>query len=515
VWNEVIWLPLPFVRKLLVLLAQQDREEGFRQIAFVASERRLQRRAAIATLVEVAMDDLQAKSVSEMADLAEKIDWTTDAPVELPVELTAALPRFDRTAGHVGQYFVLHSAYRKGEALSRAVAEVVALQRSLIAARGKAVPRLLQVANEWHRLLEEEREIFRTQTKAKREIPNPFVFGNPVVETEYNVFTGRQDIVRQVEESMLGATQAPTLLLHGPRRMGKTSILNQLPRLLGPGFAPAVVDCQNPAVTGSVATLLRYLSRALNTGLRRRRVTVKPLTAAALEHEPFAAFDEWLDSVEQAMPKKMRVLLCLDEYERLQATLDTGWRATFLDALRHTLQHRPRVALMFSGAHTFEELGPAWTDRFISARRVRVSFLTREEVLPLLTEPVPEFDMTYAPGALNAIIEATNCQPSLTQAVAFELVQFLNEQQRKEATSDDVKEAIARALVSGGEYFANVWSDAGEDGQTILRALAKSETPPDFPAARNWLREHDVLNDAGKFAVPMMERWVKRKIEGA
>jgi len=507
----VIWLPLPFVSKLLALLVQQNREEGFRQIAFVAVERSLQHRVAVAALVEVAINDLRAESVSEMADVTEKLRWTTDVPAELTAELTSALPRFDRTAQHVGQYLALHSAYRKSEALNRSIEEVEALQRSLNVVRGKAVQRLLQVVNEWRRLLEEERESFRAQAEARQEIPNPFVFGNPVAETENNVFTGRQDIVQRVEASVLGITQAPTLLLHGSRRMGKTSILNQLPRLLGPDFAPAVVDCQNPAVVGSAATLLRYLSRALSVGLKRRRVTVEPLVAADLEREPWTTFDEWLDAAERLMPEKMRALLCLDEYERLKTTLDAGWSGEFLDALRNWLQHRPRVALMFSGSHTFEELGPAWTDRFISTRRVRVSFLTPDEVHPLLTKPIPEFDLTHAPGALEAIIAATNCQPFLTQAVAFELVQFLNEQQRKEATPDDVEEAIARALVTGGEYFANVWNDAGEQGQSILSALVRGETPPDFPAARKWLREHDVLNDRGKFAVPMVERWVKEK----
>jgi len=507
-WNEVIWLPLPFSGKLLALLLQQDREEGFRQIAFVATNRRLQCRAAFVALVELVINDLQAKSVSELAEVAEKLLWTTDEPTELTVSMRC----FDRAARHVGQYLALHSSYRKDEALSLAMEEMNALQRILTTMGGKTALRLLQVVQEWTRLLEAERETIRVQEEVKREIPNPFVFGNPVSETEYNVFTGRQDIVRQLEESVLGAAQAPTLLLHGPRRMGKTSILNQLPRLLGPDFVPAVVDCQNPAVTSSVATMLRYLSRALSASLRRRRVTVESLTVALLEREPFAVFDEWLDKVERAIPKNISALLCLDEYERLLATLDSGWGGEFLDALRYWFQHRSCVALMFSGVHTFEELGPVWTDRFISARRVRVSFLTRDETFPLLTQPIPKFGLTYAPGALDAIIDATNCQPFLTQAAAFELVQFLNEQQRKEATPDDVEEAIARALVSGGEYFANVWSDAGEGGQAILSGLVKGETPPDFPAARKWLREHDVLNDAGKFAVPMVERWVKGRI---
>ncbi|MFL6209922.1 MAG: ATP-binding protein [Pyrinomonadaceae bacterium] len=513
-WNEVIWLPLPFVSRLLALLVRQDREEGFRQIAFVAAERKLQRRAALAALVEVAVNDLRAGSLASLSDVMERLNWTTDAPAELPDELTAMLPRFDRAAQHVGQYLTLNSPYRKGEALAQAVAETEALQSSLIVARGRYAPRLLRVANEWRRLLDTESEKAKALAAATREIPNPFVFGNPVMETEQNVFTGRRDIVRQIEASVLGTTQTPTLLLHGPRRMGKTSILNQLPRVLGPDFAPTVVDCQNPALIESAAALLRYVARSLSQGLQRRRVTVAPLTAAALAREPFAVFDEWLDNVEQAMPQGMRALLCLDEYERLQATLDVGWGGSFLDALRHTLQHRPRVVLMFTGAHTFQELGPAWTDRFISARRVRVSFLTRAEVLPLLTQPIPEFDMTYAAGALDALFAATAGQPFLTQATAFELVQLLNEQERREATTADVETAIARALVSGGEYFANVWSDAGAEGQAILRAIVRAELPPDFPGARVWLREHDVLDDAGAFAVPMVRRWVQEKVRG-
>jgi hypothetical protein len=511
VWNEVIWLPLPFISKLLALLVQQNREMGFKQIALVAAERKPQRRAVVAALLEVAITDLQAHSITGLARAVEKLAWITDSPATLPDEWNSFLPRFDRAAQHVEQYLALHNAYRKSEALSRAITGIEALQRSLIVARGRFAPQLLLVANEWRRLLDAEQKIVSAQAAASREIPNPFVFGNPVTETEANTFAGRQDIVKKIEASILGAMQSPTLLLHGSRRMGKTSILNQLPRLLGPDFAPALVDCQNPAVIDSLASLLRYLSRALSNGLRRHRVTVEPLTASTLEREPFAAFDDWLNLVEEAMPEGMRALLCLDEYERLQTALDLGWGAAFLDSLRHLLQHRRRIVLMFTGAHTFAELGPAWTDRFISARRVRVSFLTREELLPLLTKPIPEFDMTYAPGALDVILATTSGQPFLTQAVAFELVQYLNEQQRKEATPADSEEAIARALISGGEYFANVWSDAKESGQAILQAIVRDEPPPDSSSARKWLREHDVLNDAGDFAVPMMRSWVEEK----
>ncbi len=63
--------------------------------------------------------------------------------------------------------------------------------------------------------------------------------------------------------------------------------------------------------------------------------------------------------------------------------------------------------------------------------------------------------------------------------------------------------AITRALQAGDSYFANVWSDAGNAGQAILCTLVRGEALPDTLAALSWLRDHDVLNDAGTFAVPM------------
>ena len=455
---------------------------------------------------------LETQSLKEFADTINSSNLGMYAQVELLAELNVALKYFDQASLHVSSYLELQNIYRKREALDSALEKLEALKDTLAVMLNQFNPLLLQVkkvTNKWFNLLDSEL-MLQTKFKVTREIPNPFIFANPIAEHDNNnIFTGRGDVLRQVESLILNTLQPPAILLHGSRRMGKTSILNQLPRLLGPDFASAMVDCQNPAVTESRTTMLRYLSRACSEGLRRRHIQMEPLSAAKLEREPFAALDKWLDGVERAMPEGMRALLCLDDYERLQATLEAGWGGAFLDALRHTLQHRPRVVLMFTGAHTFQELGPEWTDRFISARRVRVSFLGREDVELLLTRPIPEFDMKYAPGALDAVVAATSCQPFLAQAVAFELVQYLNEQQRKEATPADVEEAIRRALVSGGEYFANVWSDAGAEGQAILRALAAGERPPDFHAARAWLREHDVLDGEGRFAVEMMRRWVK------
>jgi hypothetical protein len=76
------------------------------------------------------------------------------------------------------------------------------------------------------------------------------------------------------------------------------------------------------------------------------------------------------------------------------------------------------------------------------------------------------------------VFAATNGQPFLTQAVAFELVQFLNERHLRQATSADIEIAITRALDSAGEFFANLWDEVGTEGRAARLVLARGAEMP-------------------------------------
>jgi hypothetical protein len=382
---------------------------------------------------------------------------------------------------------------------------------------------LVEVMGTWSELFRAEQVKLQEQVENARDLENPFTAGNPIIELGSGVFTGRRDITSEIERSILGAAQAPTLLLYGQRRMGKTSILKQLPALLGPKFMRVIIDCQAPGIVESQAALLRYLSRQLANELNQHLNLAKAskeeqqargavaLPIDVLREDPYATFEDWLDQFEARVPKGIHVLLCLDEFERLEQTLAMPWGGLFLDAMRHWLQHRPLFALMFIGLHTFEQMGPQWTDRFLNSRRVRVSFLAEEDVRQLLTKPSPTFRMTYAPGVLDSIIATTRGQPFLTQALAFELVNHMNQVRRREATIADVEAAVESALESSGDYFADLWGSRSDAEKRILQEVAQGKLHPGAasPVARN-LRECDLLDDAGDFTVPLVRRWVAK-----
>jgi hypothetical protein len=380
---------------------------------------------------------------------------------------------------------------------------------------------VVDIAATWIELFSTARNTAQTALDEAKEIENPFVFGNPVHAMDNSLFTGRRDIALEIERNILRVAQAPTLLLYGQRRMGKTSILNQLPALLGTRFLPVLVDCQAPNMAESPAALLRYLSRclagALNTRLgivhedvsvRRARGAV-PLELEALRSDGYSLFDDWLDAFQARLPTETHLLLCLDEFERLQEPVRAGWGIRFLDGLRHWLQHRPLFALMFTGSHTFEQLGPVWTDRFLSARRLKVSFLKADDVRQLLTRPTATFQLTYAPGALERIMEETRGQPFLTQVLASELVHHMNRLRRKEATIADVEATIDDAVERSAEFFADLWFSRNEDERAVLRAAARGEIEPPTSTTGRALREYDLLDDRGDFAVPLVRRWIE------
>ena len=515
-WNEVIWLPLPRAAEFLALLVKADRDFGFEKIAFVAAERRLQIRAARMALREVLAEDLRMGGIAGAEAVARRLEWMADPPLSMPDEATMAAPAFTRIAAMLSQSGVLQSHYRRREVLENADAELDTLRKQLAGHEGDFAPELLRRANEWHALIETGMEQARIAAVESGEIPQVFRFSKPVRENEDYVFTGRQGEVRELDAVLMGDTSPPAILLRGARRMGKSSILCQLPRLLGADCAPCQVDCSNSADNDSLPRLLHAIARELSAGLRRRGVPIAPPEIETMREEPFGVFDDWLREAEAAMVgrfPRMRALICLDEFEMLdKLARDWGWR--LLDYLRHLVQHHPRLLLLFAGARDFQTLGREWTARFVNARAMRVSFLTADELRPLLTAPVQPFPLRYGPGALESLLAATNGQPFLTQAVAYELVKLLNREHRQLATLADIETACVKAMDSGVVYFQNVWDDTEADGHALLAELVGGKHPGGAPPGplRTRLTDMDVLDAGGRIAVPLLARWIRESL---
>ena len=539
-WRERIWLPLLGLKSFLRLVGEQDQRAGLEECLFVLLERRTQARMARSALLEMTARRLAApRSVQEIAAAAESIAHMKADPVRLggdrarvPALLARAVPALEELAQLAEQHLAATLRYNRVRALERLRDGAEDLARVLAVERAWLARMLAEVATGWAAVAAARLEEIGESQKAGGFIENPYVFGQPIEETETNLFVGRRDVVREIEVSLLRAAQKPALVLWGPRRMGKTSVLVQLPRLLGPEFAPAFLDMQAMQARESVEAFFASVTEAAAAGLRRRGMEVEALGESELASSPFSVFARWTKEVERKLGRDHYLLLCLDEFERLEGSIREGkLPVELMDQIRHIIQHHAQIVLLFAGSHRPDEMELNWPDALISTRLVRVSYLKEDEARQLIVEPVPEFGVSFGPGSVERIVEVTRCQPNLVQAVCYELVNHLNLAERREARQEDVDVAVREAFESAHLYFAEMWSQLQESQRRLAAAIARSEGRATAEAlaeavgtaAEDALRDLkaleaqsivEVADNRWRFQVPMVGQWVRNRAAG-
>ena len=324
-WREPIWLTLPGLHAFLRLVGEQDFQAGLEECLFVISSRPTQSHVARVALMEIVTEHLaRLDSISGIAGASEFLGRATSPDIALPGPLEEAFPAFLQLAQHAAQHLTAILPHNRRRTLERLQEEADELGRRLALAPETMSRMLVGVATQWRLVAERELADMGQAEADSGYVHNPYVFGQPIEETESNLFVGRRDTVREIEMSLLGAEQKPALVLWGPRRMGKTSVLLQLPRLLGPEFVPAFVDMQAAQVRESLGSFLRSITAAASQALRRRGIPAQGLSAADVESGPFMAFATWLEGVEGALAGDRHLLLCLDEFERLEQSISDG-----------------------------------------------------------------------------------------------------------------------------------------------------------------------------------------------
>ena len=226
------------------------------------------------------------------------------------------------------------------------------------------------LARRWLLLVKQEQANCQQQLSFTP-LPNPFVVGNPLQSRDHDLFKGRKDIIVALEEHIINTGQRPTLLLYGRRRIGKTSTLLNLPRLLSSQFVSIFIDLQDAKWRESDGVFCYQLVRTLVHALRAQAsdLDLKEPKLGQFEKYPFTALGEALDHIEGISQQlKKQILLTFDEYERLGEGLKTGKLTTeILNQLRNIVQHRECIVVLFSGSHRFEELRAInWSDYLIN-----------------------------------------------------------------------------------------------------------------------------------------------------
>ena len=525
-YDEVIFFRFPLLKRLLKVFVQADRSAGMKAINFIIQERPLQLSQARRALFEIAMHDLcDMQEFRQIAATPQVIGFLQGVPKKvLPKQFESGEPFLWEISQLVAQYLAFTTIYSRKKQLEIIAQKVKDFQLATAYLRGYAGRELVKVAYAWGELATAEEAALQRQIETEP-ILNPFVVGNPLRRKDKEVFQGREDVARMLEGEIMRDKSMSPLLLYGKRRIGKTSTLLNLRKLLGPKIIPVYLDGQDAGLTQSDAGFLYQTLAKILRAAPREWATADSLilpNRQEFEAHAFELSSKLLKQLrERLQADNARVLLCLDEYERLDRAYEQG-RITedLLDQLRHYIQHETRLAFLFAGAHRMtERRAIRWSDYLINVKTIKLSFLDHASAEKLITAPIPDWPLTYEPGVVEQILQITHRQPYLLQAVASDLVDYLNMQQRTRATMSDLDEAIRRVLVTAELYFQNTWlDDLTEPERALIFAYLRADGEID-PVANKEVLHGLVQNDIFEiidgrhvFVIDLFKRWILKNL---
>lgn len=311
---------------------------------------------------------------------------------------------------------------------------------------------------------------------------NPFKYTGVVTGSD---FVNRTHEINELMNDMLAAQN---IILHSPRRYGKTSLIFETFRRIGKDAITSYIDLYGTLteediaqrmVNGLVMSTYTSIDR-LKKGLKELFVAITPqIIIERGETRIRILWDgkrtwENLDEIFE-LPQKVAeknkgkmVIVAFDEFQELRAV--DGERIEKL--MRTHFQHHKDVAYLFAGSkvsilldmfenvvNPFYKLGKPFPLRKIPA----------EELTEFITEKFELTGKSIEHALVEKIIELTGCHPYFTQMLAYEVWAIGD----GEITEEHLREAVTRIIARNTDAYLHIFDGLTRYQRILLAGLCK------------------------------------------
>jgi len=372
--------------------------------------------------------------------------------------------------------------------------------------------------------------------RGRMSIPlNPYVAGNPVGDSP--AFVGRTDVLREVLR-ILRRPQDNAVVLYGQRRIGKTSILQNLAAWLsrsGP-YRPVYFDLQDKAAW-PLSRVLQELARAIAHTLSQpasNGSTGAPPGAPG--SDPETTFrSEWLPAVLDRLPDGSSLVLLFDEFDVLADPKAGQAAAALFPYLHGLLASDPRrLQFVFVIGRSVDDLANIALCLFKSTPAKRVSLLSREDTDELVCLSEANDTLRWSDDAVEGVWRLTCGHPFLTQQLCSHVWEQVYDEEPNllpTVDPDNVDAVIPDVLDASRNTLEWLWDGLPPAERVVASALAEAGPGPITPeglerllhesgvhvvirelqTAPQLLKDWDLIEPADggyRFRVELLRRWI-------
>ena len=303
-------------------------------------------------------------------------------------------------------------------------------------------------------------------------LKNPYYAGNPVKDP--SMFFGRESIHEFLKVNLASPGRNPSIIFHGERKTGKTSILFQIEdgKLnLGPEFIPVYIDMNGMVTNDDYEFLSRLASLIQEAVSNRIQMSATPLEK---EGNPFLLFrDNFLRKIVNSIGKK-RILFLVDEYESIERKITDGKLSKdILNFLKSLSESEIELDFIFAGSRKIEDLkySDEWSYALGASKYRKISFLKREDAIRLIKDPVVQ--VWYTNRAVEKILEFSGCHPYILQYFCFNLITLLYDNESYTVDIKEVDEVIRDIVENPMHQMEYLWKRLSKNQKLLVSFLAE------------------------------------------
>ncbi|MBW4613346.1 MAG: ABC transporter substrate-binding protein [Desmonostoc vinosum HA7617-LM4] len=302
---------------------------------------------------------------------------------------------------------------------------------------------------------------------------NPYIIGTPI-ETPELLF-GRDSLFEQIRDHL--ENNIRLILLHGQRRIGKSSVLNILPSVVARDeFLFISYDLQNDTSSEKNIILHKIISNILHELGIDQEIDISYLeTNSNLEDRTVQRTIYEICYV--LHQKNLKLILLLDEFDVIENDNNIGEAVNFLEYLNNLIRNQIEIYLIAVVGRYLNSV-PNLVQMFREAPLLEIGLLNNESAKKLITQPAIK-SLQYRDETIEKILKFSSGHPLYTQVLCHELFNFARNQNNNSRSftivSDDVDKVISEALETSHGGCACFWDGLSLHEKVVVSTLAQAQ----------------------------------------
>ncbi len=332
--------------------------------------------------------------------------------------------------------------------------------------------------------------------------PTPYIIGGRITDT--NRFFGREKFFNDINY-YLKTDNVKLILLHGQRRIGKSSVIAQIPGKLGTDeFVFISFDFQG-TVNSSHQEIIHSIAIGIIEKLETLETNEEILTHLA-ENIPsnIEIFSrEFLPTVYQQLGNKKLVLLW-DEFDVLterDTESDTDIK-NFCDYILQ-LQKRDQKLFIIPVVGRYISKLPKLVSSLREALNIEIGLLKKEDTQKLIIQPDKNV-LNYEEEAIEAIFQLSAGHPYVTQCICSAIYNLARDRYNQKnvlpqsINGHDVESIVDKAIELAKGGLDGFWGGLTPEQQVIFAAAAEARNiaiQENEPPQLMLLRSHGIATE--------------------